>query len=74
MQKACRLLEITGSDFPNVDGKFINTRNASRYIKETDWRPNDEKSHLHYLKELYRDKAFTILWKYLEHNMKNWWD
>ena len=74
MQTACRLLEIASSDYPNVDGKFINTRNASRYTKETDWRPNDEKSHRHYLKELYRDKAFTILWKYLEHNMKNWWD
>ena len=24
--------------------------------------------------EKYQDKAFHILWKFLDHNMKNWWD
>ena len=74
MQTACRLLGIAGTDFPNIDGKYINTRTASRYTKETDWNPKDEMFHQHYLRKLYQDKAFHILWKFLDHNMKNWWD
>ena len=74
MQTACKLLEIAGSDYPNIDGIHINTRNAFRYTKATDWNASDKDCHEHYLKELYRDKAYHILWKFLDHNMKNWWD
>ena len=74
MQTACRLIEIIGTSYLNIDGKYINTRTASRYTKETDWNPNDKMCHQHYLRELYQDKAFNILWKFLDHNMKNWWD
>ena len=74
MQTACRLMEITGSDYHNIDGKYINTSNAFRYTKATDRNPSDKDCHKHYLKELYRDKTYHILWKFLDHNMKKWWD
>ena len=74
MQTACRLIEIILTHYLNIDEKYINTRTASKYTKESDWNPNDEMWHQHYLRELYQDKAFHILWKFLDHNMKNWWD
>lgn len=74
MQTACRLLEIAGTNSSNIDGKYVNTKNSSKYTKEIDWKPDNTNSHKHYLKKLYRDKAYHILWKFLDHNMKNWWD
>lgn len=76
--------EYFKSTFPGVDfqKKFenltksyrclvqVNTRNAERFFtnkKEVEW----SKTHPH---ELYEKKAWVILWKYLEHYLKNWWD
>lgn len=72
MQLCCRLLDIASTDYPDVDGVYVNERNASRYKVET----KSKKSEFHdlFLTELYREKAFQLVWKFLEHNMKRWWD
>lgn len=71
MTIAINLIDIAKNDWLDINGKHINLRTADRYTKE-----NDYGSDLHelYLTELYRDKAFHILWKWLDHNMKEWWD
>ncbi len=71
MAIAINLLEIAGNDWPDVKDKQINLRTADRYTHE-----KDHGGDLHdlYLAKLYRDKAFHILWKWLDYNMKKWWD
>lgn len=72
MQIAINLLTIAKTDYPNIDGKYINLRTAERYTREKD--SDEEDLHRLYLTQLYHDKAFHILWKWLDHNMKKWWD
>lgn len=71
MTIAINLIDIAKNDWPNVKDKHINMRTAHRYTHE-----HDHVGDLHelYLAKLYRDKAFHILWKWLDHNMKKWWD
>ena len=71
MQTAADLLQIAASEHPNIEGKYINTRNASRFTKE---REDNPEHHEWYLKHLYIDKAYYIVWRWLDHNMKRWWD
>lgn len=72
MELAVSLMTIAKSDWPSISGKHINVRNAARYTHERDY--DDKDLHESYLSKLYRDKAFHILWKWLDHNMKKWWD
>ena len=72
MQIAVNLLTIAESDYPNIDGTYLNLRTAERYSREKD--SDEEDLHRLYLTKLYHDKAFHILWKWLDHNMKKWWD
>lgn len=51
-------------------GKHINLRTAHRYTHERDY---GDDLHELYLGKLYSDKAFHILWKWLDHNMEKWW-
>lgn len=71
MNIAINLMEIATTDFLDITGKHINLRTANRYTHE-----HDHGGDLHelYLKELYSDKAFHILWRWLDHNMEKWWD
>ena len=71
MKIAINLMEIAKTDWPDIKGKHINLRTANRYTHE-----HDHGGDLHelYLKELYSDKAFHILWRWLDHNMEKWWD
>ena len=71
MNVAINLMEIATTDFLDITGKHINLRTANRYTHE-----HDHGGDLHelYLKELYSDKAFHILWRWLDHNMEKWWD
>lgn len=71
MNIAINLMEIATTDFLDITGKHINLRTANRYTHE-----HDHGGDLHelYLKELYSDKAFHILWRWLDHNMGKWWD
>lgn len=68
---AINLIEIARTDWPDIKDKHINLRTAERYTHEHD---HGGDLHESYLAKLYRDKAFHILWKWLDHNMKNWWD
>lgn len=71
MNIAINLMEIATTDFLDITGKHINLRTANRYTLE-----HDHGGDLHelYLKELYSDKTFHILWRWLDHNMEKWWD
>lgn len=71
MTIAIKLLEMAKTDWPDIKGKHINLRTAHRYTHE-----HDHGGDLHelYLAKLYRDKAFHILWRWFDHNMKKWWD
>lgn len=69
---AVELLKIAKSDYPNIEGKYINERNSKMYTKERDYEEPD--MHMYFLSKFYRDKAFHILWRWLDHNMKKWWD
>ena len=71
MKIAIRLIKIAITNWPDIKGKHINLRTAHRYTHERD---NGGDLHDLYLGKLYSDKAFHILWKWLDHNMKKWWD
>jgi len=70
MQLACRLIDIAASDYYNIENTYINTRNASRFTKEEDY----EEFHDLYIIDLRREKAYRLLWKFLSHNTRKWWD
>lgn len=71
MNIAINLIDIAKNDWLNVKDKHINLRTAHRYTHERD---HGGDLHELYLGELYSDKAFHILWKWLDHNMEKWWD
>ena len=71
MNIAINLMEIATTDFLDITGKHINLRTANRYTHEYD---HGGDLHELYLKELYSNKAFHILWRWLDHNMEKWWD
>lgn len=71
MKTASYLLATVAYGYPQIKGKYINTRNAKRFTKARDENPE---LHDLYLKHLYIDKAYSILWRWLDHNMKRWWD
>lgn len=70
MQICCELLQIAAYDYTDITGIKINTRNATRF----GFSKKEEDFNEYYLKELRKEKAFRLIWKYLEHNIKNWWD
>lgn len=71
MNIAINLMKIAKTDFLYITGKHINLRTADRYTYEQD---HGGDLHELYLRELYRHKAFHILWRWLDHNMEKWWD
>ena len=80
MELCCRLLELAAADYYDMEGVYVNTRNASRYIgrifSQYDYDKigkDDEFNELR-LSELRRAKAYKILWKFLDHNLADWWD
>ncbi|MDE6071652.1 MAG: hypothetical protein K2G53_03770 [Muribaculaceae bacterium] len=80
MDLCCRLLELAAADYYDMEGVYVNTRNASRYIgrifSQYDYDKigkDDEFNELR-LSELRRAKAYKILWKFLDHNLADWWD
>lgn len=72
MLTAVGLINIAETEYPEIKGKHINQRTATKYTRE----PISEAPEMEEfdLSRLYRDKAFHILWKWLDHNMKDWWD
>ena len=80
MELCCRLFELAASDGHDIEGIYVNTRNATRYIgrifSQYDFDKigkDDEFMELR-LSELRRAKAYKILWKFLDHNLTYWWD
>ena len=71
MNIAISLIKMATTDWPDIKGKHINLRTAHRYTHERDY---GDDLHELYLGKLYSDKAFHILWKWLDHNMEKWWD
>lgn len=75
MTIAINLIDIAKNDWPDIKRKHINLRTANRYRKGKDLKCGLHELYLElYLAKLYQDKAFHILWKWLDHNMKNWGD
>ena len=80
MELCCHLVELAASDSYDIEDIYVNTRNASRYIgrifSQYDYDKigkYDEFNELR-LSELRRAKAYKILWKFLDHNLTEWWD
>lgn len=80
MELCCRLLELAADDSYDIEGIYVNTRNASRYIgrifSQYDFDKigiDDEFNDLR-LSELRRAKAYKILWQFLDHKLTYWWD
>lgn len=80
MELCCHLLELAASDSCDMNGVYVNTRNAARYIGrifsqyDYDKIGKDEESKELRLSGLRRAKAYKILWKFLDHNLTYWWD
>ncbi|MBD5201150.1 MAG: hypothetical protein HDS74_01545 [Bacteroidales bacterium] len=80
MELCCRLLELAAADYYDMDGIYVNTRNASRYIghifSQYDYDKIGEYDKFKELRlsEIRRAKAYKILWKFLDHNLTYWWD
>lgn len=80
MELCCRLLEIAAADYYYMDEVYVNSRNASRFVGPIFSRYDFDRINInnadnkHHLSELYRAKAYKILWKFLDHNLTDWWD
>lgn len=72
MQLCCRLLEIAANDHTDIKGVYINIHNASRYDYEGNFGSEDMDEY--YKEKLRREKAYHIVWRFMEKNMKKWWD
>lgn len=80
MELCCRLLELSAADYYDMEGVYVNPRNASRFIGpifnqyhfESVGKSDGDNDYL--LSELRRAKAYKILWKFLDHNLTYWWD
>lgn len=72
MKICCNLLDAAAKDYLLADEKsiYINGNNASRYGIKLE--SGDLKQFS--LEKLRKEKAFRIVWKYIDHNMKKWWD
>ena len=70
MQLCCRLLDIASSDYSDMKGIHVNERNASRFKIAID---HDDFRDIR-LRDLRKEKAYRIAWRYMECNMKKWWD
>ena len=80
MELCCRLLDLAAADYYDMDGIHVNSRNASRFVGpifsryDLERMNNSKDDNEHYLSELRRAKAYKMLWKFLDHNLTNWWD
>lgn len=70
MQLCCRLLNLAASDYPDMEGVYVNARNTARYGITIKY---DETRELQ-LFDLRKEKAYHLVWQFIEHNMRKWWD
>ena len=80
MELCCRLIELATADSYDMNGVYVNDQNAKRYIGsifsryDYDEVSKDSGDDEYYLSSLRRAKAYKILWKFIDHNLTNWWD
>lgn len=82
MELCCRLLELAAAYYYDMDGVYVNSRNASRYVGpifnqyhyEEIGKGNCKDDNDYLMSELRRAKAYKTLWKFLDHNLTYWWD
>lgn len=80
MELCCLLLELAAADYYDLEGVYVNCRNASRFIGRIFNKSHFDKigkgadSDEYYLSELRRAKVYKILWKFLDHNLTHWWN
>lgn len=82
MELCHRFLELAAADYYDMDGTYVNSRNASRYVGsifnqyhyEKIGKGNSKDDNDYLLSELRRAKAYKILWIILDHNLTYWWD
>lgn len=80
MVLCCRLLELAAADYYDMDGVYVNPRNASRFTGRIFSRHDYDKigiqndSDTYLSSSLRRAKAYKILWKFIDHNLTYWWD
>lgn len=72
MQLCCLLLEIAASDYTDVKNKYVNKGNYKRFFNRTMF-DSEEFEEMH-KEELRREKAYRLVWRFMENNMKKWWD
>lgn len=73
MQLACRLIDISTTDY-ELTFDSVNERNAYRYgIEMNEYGDEDAMIDMQ-REELYKAKAYRLLWRLLDRNMKKWWD
>ena len=70
MQTCRNLLEIAARDYTDLTKIPVNDKNASRYSVKI----QDGEYRISSLMNLRRKKAYRLVWKYIDHYMKNWWD
>ena len=70
MQLCCHLLYLAASDYPDMEGVYVNARNAARYgvaIKDDEFRE-------FHLTDLRKEKTYHLIWQFIEHNLRKWWN
>lgn len=73
MQLACSLINIVTDDYVEMNGAYVNAANAKRFYKDN-YDLNDTEYREYYLQKIRQAKAYDILWRFLNKNMKKWWD
>lgn len=82
MELCSQLLELAGDDCRDLNGCYVNTRNALRFVGrifgkydlESLLKEKNEEDSEYRMSLLRSAKAFRILWKFLDHNLTYWWD
>lgn len=73
MQLACNLINIIVDDYNDMSGIHVNMTNAKRFYK-VKIVINDDYSREFYQRKVRQAKAYDVLWRFLNNNMKKWWD
>jgi len=69
MQLACSLINIVVDDYVDMNGVYVNAANARRFYKDN-FDMDDTASRKYYLRKIRQAKAYDILWRFLNMNMK----
>ncbi len=82
MELCSQLLNLAGDDCRDLNGCYVNTRNALRFVGrifgkydlESLLKEKTEEDSEYRMGILRSAKAYQILWRFLDHNHTYWWD